>query len=122
MRVVAYAELVILVRVIVGAIIRKNSLLSPLIYAHFLRQRYYHSIFTRNAIAHVSVLITNQAQKFGNPTVIRVWENAQVLIGRWGGSTLAPQQPAAAGAAGATGAGANGAGAAGANGARRTSR
>jgi len=38
MKVVAYAELVIFLRVLLGAITFRNSLLSPILFAHFLKQ------------------------------------------------------------------------------------
>ena len=41
MKVVAYAELVIFLRVLLGAITFRNSLLSPILFAHFLKQWYY---------------------------------------------------------------------------------
>jgi len=103
MKAVAYIELIIFVRVILGAITFQNSLLSPLAYAHFLRQRYYQSAFTRDAIAYTTKRIDGFVRKPGNPpALISVWEKAQMIIGRWSGNTLAPQQPAGAanGAAG----------------------
>ena len=51
MRAVAYVEIAILVRVVLGALALQNSLLSPVIYVHFMRQRYYQSAFTREALA-----------------------------------------------------------------------
>jgi transmembrane protein 33 len=100
MRVVAYAELVIFVRVVLGAITFQNALLSPLIYAHFLRQRYYQSAFTREALAATTKKIDDFVRKPGNPPmVVQVWEKVQMLAGRWAGSNLAPN----AGNADATG-------------------
>jgi hypothetical protein len=98
MKLVAYTELVILFRVILGAITLQNSLLSPIIYAHFLRQRYYQSAFTREALAATTARIDGLVHKEGNPPIlIQVWDKAQMLITRWGASSLAPN-PAAAGA------------------------
>ncbi|KAH8992025.1 hypothetical protein EDB92DRAFT_1934937 [Lactarius akahatsu] len=81
MRIVAYTEIFILVRVIVGAIMFRNSFLTPIIYAHFVRMRFFQSAFTREAI--------------------QGWVTVQGLIGRWTGTTLnapAAQAPPAAGA------------------------
>jgi transmembrane protein 33 len=100
MKAVAYIELVIFVRVVLGAITLQNSLLSPLIYAHFLRQRYYQSAFTRDAIAYTTARIDKFIRKPGNPpALIGIWEKVQMVVGRWSGSTLEP----AAGANGAAG-------------------
>jgi len=99
MKVVAYTELVILVRVVLGAITFQNSLLSPVVYVHFLRQRYYQSAFTREAVATTSKKIEEYVRKPGNPPmVVQVWEKLEMLVGRWAGSTLAPNAGAAGGA------------------------
>jgi len=97
MKVVAYAELLIFGFVLVGAITFQNSLLTPVIFAHFLRQRYYQSLFTREAVAHVAQMVDKQARASGRPPILaNIWEKAQVVIGRWSGTTLTQQQPAAA--------------------------
>jgi len=103
MKVVAYTELVIFVRVLLGAITFQNSLLSPIIFAHFVRQRYYQSAFTREAIGATTARIDRFARKPGNPPILaQIWDKVQMLIGRWVGSTLTANAPAAgAGAAGA---------------------
>ncbi|KAJ7139907.1 hypothetical protein C8R44DRAFT_868003 [Mycena epipterygia] len=89
MKVVAYTELVILVRVFLGAITFQNSLLSPLIFAHFLRQRYYQSAFTREAIGAATARIDGFVRKPSNPPmVVQVWDKIQMLVGRWVGTTL----------------------------------
>ncbi|KAF8168315.1 hypothetical protein B0H34DRAFT_685075 [Crassisporium funariophilum] len=104
MKVVAFAELVIFVRVFLGAITFQNSLLSPIIFAHFLRQRYYQSAFTREAIATTSARVEGYVRKPGNPpVVVQVWDKAQMLVQRWAGVALTPNagvpQGARAGAA-----------------------
>lgn len=100
MRIVAYAELVIFARVFIGAITFQNALLSPLIYAHFLRQRYYQSAFTREALVATTGRIDKFVRRPGNPpVVIQIWDKAQMLTGRWVGSTLAANGPVPAGAA-----------------------
>ncbi|KAF5377471.1 hypothetical protein D9615_005182 [Tricholomella constricta] len=102
MRVVAYTELVIFVRVVLGAVTLQNSLISPIIYAHFLRQRYYQSAFTREAIAATAGRIDRFVRKPGNPPMaVQVWEKVQMLTGRWAGTTLTPNPAPAAAAAGA---------------------
>jgi len=100
MRVVAYTELVIFVRILLGAITFQNSLISPLIYGHFLRQRYYQSAFTREAFANTTRRVDQFVRKPGNPPVIvQVWDKVQGLTERWVGSNLAPANAAGAGAA-----------------------
>ncbi|KAG5639311.1 hypothetical protein H0H81_004513 [Sphagnurus paluster] len=97
MRVVAYTELLIFVRVLLGAITFQNSLISPIVYGHFLRSRYYHSAFTREAITVTTKRIDAFVRKPGNPPqAVMVWERAQMLVGRWVGSTLAANPAAAA--------------------------
>ncbi|KDQ54730.1 hypothetical protein JAAARDRAFT_37828 [Jaapia argillacea MUCL 33604] len=105
MKAVAYTELLILIRVVLGAITFQNSLLTPIIYAHFLRQRYYQSAFTRDSVAFVNGRIDGYVRKEGNPPMmVVVWDRFRMVVGRWAGSVLVPQQPAAAGAAPAAGA------------------
>lgn len=97
MRIVAYAEIVIFARVLLGALTFQNSLLAPIIYAHFLRMRYYQSQFTQRAVTHLNLVITDFVRRPGNPPVLAgVWEKVQYGVSRWVGSTLQPQQPAAA--------------------------
>ncbi|THH11796.1 hypothetical protein EW145_g425 [Phellinidium pouzarii] len=98
MKLVAYAELLILVRVVLGAVTFQNSLLSPIIYAHFLRLRFYQFQFTQRAVAHVTSLIDGFVRKQGNPPIlVSIWEKAQLLVAGWASFILVPQQPAAAG-------------------------
>jgi len=91
MKVVAYTELVIFVRVVLGAVTFQNSLLAPLLFAHFLRQRYFQSAFTREAIATSNAYVDGYVRKPGNPPVLlNMWDKAQMLVQRWGGVVLAP--------------------------------
>lgn len=91
MKVVAYAELVIFVRVALGAITFQNALVSPLIYGHFLRQRYYQSAFTREALATTAKRVDALVRRPGIPPMVaQVWEQAKMLAVRWAGSNLAP--------------------------------
>jgi hypothetical protein len=101
MKAVAYTELFIMTRIFLGAITFQNSLLSPIFYVHFLRQRYYQSAFTRDAIAVVDKYIERHIRKEGVPPVaVQIWDKVKLALGRWAGSTLAPQQtPAGAGGA-----------------------
>lgn len=71
MRFVSYAELVIFMRVLIGAILFRNSLLAPLLYAHFLRLRFYMSSFTRSALQHVRGEIDQLTQHSSCPPAVR---------------------------------------------------
>ncbi|OSX67763.1 hypothetical protein POSPLADRAFT_1042958 [Postia placenta MAD-698-R-SB12] len=94
MKVVAFTELVIMVRVTVGAVTFQNSLLSPVIYAHFLRARYYQSKFTQNAVAVVTARVDGYVGRPGtHPQIVNVWTKVKLLVERWVGSVL-EQQPA----------------------------
>jgi hypothetical protein len=104
MRVVAYTEILILARVIVGAILWRNSFLTPLFYAHFVRMRFFQSAFTREAIVRVTLKIDVYANGRDVPPVVKQgWGTLQSLVGRWTGTTLtapADQAPAASGTSG----------------------
>ncbi|KAF8649750.1 hypothetical protein AX16_005520 [Volvariella volvacea WC 439] len=98
MNIVAYSEILIFARVLLGAITFRNSFLAPIIFAHFLRQRYYQSAYTRHAFAVTGARITKQIQDAGNPpVVVNAWEKAQYLATRWVGTVL-PANAAPAGA------------------------
>ncbi|KAI3623091.1 Transmembrane nucleoporin [Malassezia furfur] len=71
MRFVSYAEVVIFVRVLFGALLFRNSLLAPLLYAHFLRLRFYMSSFTRAAFHHVRSELDGLVQHPSCPPVVR---------------------------------------------------
>ncbi|THH26658.1 hypothetical protein EUX98_g7535 [Antrodiella citrinella] len=99
MKIVAFIELAIMFRVLLGALTLQNSLISPIIYAHFLRQRYYQSLFTRTAISVVHGYVDGYVRKPGTPPVaVTIWDKFTMILSRWAGSTLVPQQPAAAAA------------------------
>ncbi|KAF5355970.1 hypothetical protein D9756_004240 [Leucocoprinus leucothites] len=93
MKVVAYTELIIFVRVILGAITLQNALLAPLIYAHFLRQRYYQSAFTRDAMTKTTGMVDGYVAKAGNPSVSQIYDKAKALVGRWVGSAIIEPNP-----------------------------
>lgn len=91
MRIVAYTEIVIFVRVLLGAITFQNSLLAPIIFVHFLRMRYFQSAFTREAIADWGGKADAYIRKPGNPpAVVRAWDQGQGLMKRWAGVVLTP--------------------------------
>lgn len=71
MRFVSYAEVVIFVRVLIGAMLLRNSLLAPLFYAHFLRLRFYMSSFTRAALQHVRAELDQITQCSSCPPSVR---------------------------------------------------
>ncbi len=93
MKLVAYAELVIFLRVLLGAITFRNSLLSPILFAHFLRQRYYQSAFTRDAVADTVTRLDALVKRPGNPPVVgTVWEKAREIVRRWAGVVIVPNE------------------------------
>jgi len=95
MHIVAYTELLILVRVTLGALLFRNALLSPILYAHFLRQRYFQSAFTRQAVVTSAAHIETFVSREGMPPVLRtVWETGKDVVRRWGGIGGAPQAAA----------------------------
>jgi len=103
MKVVAYTEFVLLLRVVLGALTFQNSFLTPIVFSYFLRQRYYHSQFTRDAVTHISAVIDGYATKQGTPPIVlTIWTQVKQLVVRYGGSSVIEQQqqPAAGGAAG----------------------
>lgn len=71
MRFVAYAEVAVFARVLLGAITFRNSLLAPLLYAHFLRLRFYMSSFTRSAFQHVGGKLDELTLDSRTPPVVR---------------------------------------------------
>lgn len=93
MRVVAFTELFIFLRVAFGALLFRNSLMAPLIYAHFLRQRYYQSAFTREAVSYADGRISATLASPAVPPVVgTVWGKAREFTIKWGGSVLEPRR------------------------------
>jgi transmembrane protein 33 len=89
MKVVAYTEILILARVIIGALMFRNSFLTPIFYAHFVRMRFFQSAFTRDAVTQVTARIDGYINGPDVPPAVkRGWATLQSLIGRWSGSTL----------------------------------
>lgn len=106
MRFVAYSEVAIFLRVLLGAAVLRNSLLAPLFYAHFCRLRFYMSSFTRDAFQHVGARLDWATTHPSCPPVVRkVYLMGIDLIGRYASTVLnvngqqAPAQGAQAGAA-----------------------
>lgn len=93
MKVVAYTELIILARVVLGAITFQNAILAPIIFAHFLRQRYYQSVFTRDAITKATRFIDGYVIKANNPIVSQIYAKLKALIEQWVGSVIEPNSP-----------------------------
>jgi len=91
MNIVAYTEIVIFVRVFLGALTFQNSFATPIAVAHFLRQRYYQSVFTRHAFAVTGGQIKKQIEAAGNPPwAVSILNTVHTLLSRWVGTTLAP--------------------------------
>ncbi|KAG0207565.1 hypothetical protein BGX28_001228 [Mortierella sp. GBA30] len=96
MALVAYVEVLgVMGSLIIGAITFQSSLLSPIVYANFLRFRYFFSIHTRAAFALLRARL--DAQIVGNPKIppkaIKAYEIARGAVIRFG--MAAVQQPAA---------------------------
>jgi len=102
MKVVAYTELAIMARLIVGIILRRNSFGAPIFFAHFLRQRYYQSPFTRETTKRVTLFIDGQIVPRLPPIVGGGWRQVKNLLAKWTGSTLSEQSQAAASSPGRT--------------------
>jgi hypothetical protein len=94
MQAVAYTEVAILVRVVLGLFFFQNSFLTPILFAHFLRQRYYHSTFTREVLASLDARVTGLlANPSIPPIAVTVYTQAKGMVGKWAGSALQPQAP-----------------------------
>jgi len=104
MRIAAYVELLILLRVVLGLLFLQNSFMAPIIYAHFLRQRYYYSAFTREAVANTTYHIEVYLNKPGTPPIaFKVWTGGKQLVSKWAGGILVANQEGPAAAAAAAG-------------------
>jgi len=94
MKVVAYTEFVILIRVILGSLTFQNAFFAPFIYAYFLRQRYYQSGFTRNVFIQATRYLDFFAAKANNPYVSLVYGKIKQLIAQWASSdVIEPNSP-----------------------------
>ncbi|EJD55295.1 hypothetical protein AURDEDRAFT_78311 [Auricularia subglabra TFB-10046 SS5] len=72
MNVVAYIEVAILARLFLGLIIRQSSILSLVVYIHFIRMRYLQSLYTREAFAYITRRIDAQLAS-APPQVKQAW-------------------------------------------------
>jgi len=97
MQFVSYVEVVgVMGRLLLGAITFQTSFLAPLIYAHFLRLRYFMSSYTRAAFLEVSarldkVLLPPTADARIPPVVGKAYTIIKSLVTRYGQSAV--QQP-----------------------------
>jgi len=97
MRIVAFTEIIILVRVILGALVFQNSFLTPLIFAHFMRMRYFQSQFTKDAVHRAAFVIDGYVKRPGMPPfALQGWLMLQTAVGKWTGARLPAATPAAA--------------------------
>lgn len=101
MKLVAYVELAIFARVFFGLFLRQNSLLMPIVYAVFLRSRYFHSLFTRQAFNTVDAYTTNFLTKQA-PQGLTYYNTFKGQLGRAMGTVLVPAETGGQAAAGAS--------------------
>lgn len=98
MKLVAYVELAIFARVLFGLLLWRNSLLMPIVYALFLRARYFQSPFTRQAFASLDAVILQGLQHpqiAGSvPQAKTYYDMAKGYLGRAMGTVLIPAEPA----------------------------
>jgi len=110
MRFVAYAEMAILARSILGALTYvshqfrrryeerelmnrfRSSMITPLFLAHLLRLRYHASPFVREAVDSITARTDGFAARQGG-AVQQYYGMAKRFIASWGGGNLVPQQP-----------------------------
>jgi len=96
MKLVSYIELLILARIVIGVLTLQNSILSLIVFAHFIRQRYYQSAYTRDAIGWLNGKINGFATRPGMPPVVHQgWEFVRRALTAWAGSGVIEPQPAA---------------------------
>ena len=82
----------------------KNSLLTPILFVHFLRLRFFYSAFTRQVIQNVDRMISAHADgPSAHPVVKKVWVPARHAITMWAASTMQQAAPAPVPAGGAAG-------------------
>jgi len=97
---VGFVEVIVVMgRVLIGAITFRDPLFTPLIYAHFLRLRYYLSPQTRQAFAYVSKELDKITNHPSCPAAVKEGiAIARRLITRYSESILSVQTPAGAAA------------------------
>lgn len=105
MKLVAWSETLIFLRLLLGAILLRNSLLAPLIFAHFLRLRFYMSSFTRTSWQHVGGVLDSWTSKPECPPIVRRgYLTLMDLVGRYASTVMSvPHGAQGATASGATG-------------------
>lgn len=110
MRFVAYSEVAIFLRILLGALFLRNSLLAPLLYAHFLRLRFYMSSFTRTSFQNVGAFLDHQTTRPECPPVVRrAYLTVMDVVNRYASTVLSvPQGGGAAATNGPANGGANG--------------
>jgi len=91
MNICAHAELAILVRTIVGVPLMWNGFMAPIAFAHFLRLRFYYSMFSRSAIRAADARMLGYVNSAPEP-VKGIYTKARELVARWAGNVLAPAQ------------------------------
>ncbi|KAK8865900.1 hypothetical protein IAR55_001048 [Kwoniella newhampshirensis] len=111
MRFVAYCEILIMARLVLGVVTFRTSVIAPIFMIHFIRLRYHASPFTRTAVDTITVYIDNFATGKG-PAVQNGWNTIKRIIGAWGGQGLLRNGAAGGGTGQAAGPGAQGAAAA----------
>ncbi|KAL1728898.1 P-loop containing nucleoside triphosphate hydrolase protein [Schizophyllum commune] len=100
MRIVALTEIAIMARLVIGAVLRANSLMSIILYAVFLRSRYYQSAFTREAFSIANRKLDEFATRDGVPPVAKtVLDQARFYIAKYAGGPVAAQAVPPQGAA-----------------------
>lgn len=107
MVVVARVELLILLRVLFGVFLFQNSLLVPVIYAHFLRLRFHFSPFSHAAVVAVDARLSSYAEQSGPDSAVKKgYALVKGAVVRWATSIIEPNAAQSApGAAGGRAAG-----------------
>ncbi|KAG8684170.1 hypothetical protein FRC09_015565, partial [Ceratobasidium sp. 395] len=69
-----------------------NGFMAPIAFAHFLRLRYYYSMFSRSAIRGADARLLNLVNSAPEP-VKGGYTKVRELVSRWAGNVLAPAAP-----------------------------
>ncbi|KAH7104734.1 hypothetical protein BKA62DRAFT_693228 [Auriculariales sp. MPI-PUGE-AT-0066] len=93
MKIVAYVEIFIFARLALGLLVRQSSILSVLVYIHFIRMRYVQSMYTRDAFARLRSEV--DARIGGLPPIVgQVWGYVLQGCSLFIGSKVIEPQPA----------------------------
>ena len=96
---VSYIEILIMLRVVVGVFFRWNSFIAPILFAGFLRLRFYLSPATRKAFAALNGRLDAALANQSVPPAVRSGVNtARDMIIRFAQSSALPMPQGAAGA------------------------